>query len=58
MWADWEVTPWRHYYINELAQTLDGSYVMLQRWIMVNNQMQVEVYLASWNMVWTELSGG
>jgi hypothetical protein len=52
MWADWEVNPWRHYYINELAQTLDGSYVMLQRWIMADKQMEVEIYPVNHNVVW------
>ena len=57
MWADWEASPWRHYFINELAQTLDGSYVMLHRWIVVNKQMEVEVYLVDQNMVWMVFSG-
>jgi len=55
MWADWETNPWRHYYVNELAQTLDGSYVMLHRWIVANKQMAVEVYLVNQNMVWTAI---
>ena len=40
---------------NELAQTLDGSYVMLHRWIVANKQMAVEVYLVNQNMVWTAI---
>jgi hypothetical protein len=57
MWADWEASPWRHYYINELAQALDGSYVMLHRWIVVNKQMEVEVYLVDQNVVWIVFPG-
>ena len=55
MWADWDASPWRHYYINELAQTFDGSYVMLHRWIVANRQMEVEVYLVDQDTVWTAL---
>lgn len=57
MWADWEDNPWRHYYINELAQTLDGGYVMLQRWIVVNKQLEVEVYFVNQNLVCIALFG-
>ena len=52
MWADWEDHPWRHYYINEPAQTLDGSYVILHQWIVVNKQMKVRVYSVDQDMVW------
>lgn len=55
MWADWEVNQWRHYYINELAQTSEGNYVMLQRWVVVGKRMRVEVYSVDHNMVWAHL---
>lgn len=44
MWADWEHTEHRHFYIKELAQLVYGSFVMPMRWIVLNDAVHVEVY--------------
>ncbi|KAJ3978627.1 hypothetical protein F5890DRAFT_1422451 [Lentinula detonsa] len=38
MWADWKQSPHRHYYIKELAQLQDNTYVVPLRWITVDGQ--------------------
>ncbi|KAJ3924864.1 MAG: hypothetical protein NXY57DRAFT_968859 [Lentinula lateritia] len=38
MWADWKYTPHRQYYVKELAQLEDSTYVVPLRWITVNGE--------------------
>ncbi|KAK0239811.1 hypothetical protein EDD85DRAFT_788038 [Armillaria nabsnona] len=42
MWANWEsaMDKHRHFYVRELAQTSDGSYVVLLRWVTMANVHQ------------------
>ncbi len=45
MWANWEsaMDKHRHFYVRELAQTSDGSYVVLLRWVTVANVVHADV---------------
>ncbi|KAK0421515.1 hypothetical protein EV421DRAFT_1894749 [Armillaria borealis] len=45
MWANWEsaIDKHRHFYVRELAQTSDGSYVVLLRWVTVANVVHADV---------------
>lgn len=41
MWADFKKAPRQHYYIKEVAQMSDGTFVIPMRWVRVvrdNNQ--------------------
>ncbi|KAJ6550496.1 hypothetical protein DFH09DRAFT_1248846 [Mycena vulgaris] len=46
MWADWQnkSNSHRHFYIKELAQLSDGTYVLPPRWVTVNNVVHVDIY--------------
>ncbi|KAF5352908.1 hypothetical protein D9758_007948 [Tetrapyrgos nigripes] len=46
MWADWQsaVNCHRHFYVNEVAQTVSGSYVFIKRWVTVKKNVHVEVW--------------
>ncbi|KAJ7083339.1 hypothetical protein B0H15DRAFT_785013 [Mycena belliarum] len=45
MWADWgSPSSYRHFYVNELAQQADGTYVVPVRWITVNNVVHADVH--------------
>ncbi|KAJ7659002.1 hypothetical protein B0H17DRAFT_1163196 [Mycena rosella] len=45
MWADWENkrNSHRHFYIKELAQLSDGTYVVPLRWVTIDNVVHVDV---------------
>ena len=38
MWADWQRSPDRHFYVNEVARTRDGRYLVPRRWVVYNNE--------------------
>jgi len=38
MWADWENSPERHFYIDEVAHTKAGQYILPKRWIVVDGE--------------------
>ena len=38
MWADWENSPDRHFYVNEVAHTTAGRYVLPKRWVVVDGK--------------------
>lgn len=38
MWADWKNAPDRHFYVEEVACTETGQYILPKRWIVANNQ--------------------
>ncbi|KAF9779424.1 hypothetical protein BJ322DRAFT_1167239 [Thelephora terrestris] len=42
MWADWESSPERHFYVNEVACTKAGKYILPKRWIVVNKKEYAE----------------
>ncbi|KAH9828836.1 uncharacterized protein C8Q71DRAFT_863691 [Rhodofomes roseus] len=44
MWADWENTPYRHFYIREAARLHDGRYVLILRWIVERSTVYADVY--------------
>jgi hypothetical protein len=46
MWADWEnkAASHRHFFVNELAQQYDGTYVVPVRWITVENVVHADVH--------------
>ncbi|KAK0447904.1 uncharacterized protein EV420DRAFT_1252490, partial [Desarmillaria tabescens] len=45
MWANWEsvIDRHRHFYVRELAQTSDSSYVVLLRWVTVASVVHVDI---------------
>ncbi|EDQ99232.1 uncharacterized protein LACBIDRAFT_316826 [Laccaria bicolor S238N-H82] len=49
MWADWKVTPHRHFYIKEVAQLANNEFVIPMRWVMVKKVEHVEFYRVKWN---------
>ncbi|KAK7040964.1 hypothetical protein R3P38DRAFT_3452826 [Favolaschia claudopus] len=38
MWADWENSPHKHFYIKELAQLKNGEYFVPTRWVIFNKK--------------------
>lgn len=42
MWADWENSPDRHFYVEEPACTKAGCYVLPKRWVVVNSKEYAE----------------
>ncbi|KAJ7436399.1 hypothetical protein FB451DRAFT_1344639 [Mycena latifolia] len=46
MWADWQnkSASHRHFYVNELVQQRDGTYVVPVRWVTVNDVVHADVH--------------
>lgn len=42
MWADWENSPDRHFYVDEVACTKTGKYILPKRWIVVDKKEYAE----------------
>jgi hypothetical protein len=38
MWADWQCFPDKHFYVNEVARTKDGRYLVPRRWVTYNGE--------------------
>lgn len=36
MWADWGTAPDRHFYVDEIARTEEGSFIVPKQWIIVD----------------------
>jgi alpha-L-fucosidase len=49
MWADFDKSAHRHYFVKELARTYSGEYVLLARWITMKSVVHAEVYLIEKN---------
>ena len=49
MWADWECSPDRHFYVNEVACTRDDRYLVPRRWIVYNGKEHAEAHTATFN---------
>jgi len=47
MWADWQHSPDRHFYVNEVARTRDGRYLVPRRWVVYNNEEHADAHVAS-----------
>ncbi|KAJ7833714.1 hypothetical protein B0H14DRAFT_3710403 [Mycena olivaceomarginata] len=47
MWANWEVTGHRHFYIKELAQMAGGQFVIPLKWVLFSKVEHVECYQVS-----------
>ncbi|KDR77189.1 hypothetical protein GALMADRAFT_267364 [Galerina marginata CBS 339.88] len=43
MWANWKRSPSKHFYVNEIAQTYEGKYVIPVRWIIFEKKEHAEV---------------
>ena len=38
MWADWENAPDHHFYVNEVACTKAGQYILPKQWIIIDKK--------------------
>ncbi|KAJ7796773.1 hypothetical protein B0H14DRAFT_3093282 [Mycena olivaceomarginata] len=47
MWANWEVSPHRHFYIRELAQCTNHKYVLPVKWIVYKDAIHADAYEVS-----------
>ena len=47
MWADWRHSPDRHFYVNEVAYTRDGRYLVPKRWVTYNGEEHADAQLVS-----------
>lgn len=49
MWADWENAPDRHFYVDEVACTKMGKYILPKRWIVVDKKEYTEGHSVSFS---------
>ena len=42
MWANWDSAPEHHFYVDEVARTKTGKYILPKRWIIINETECVE----------------
>lgn len=49
MWADWQQSPHRHFYINEIARMRDERYLVPRRWVIYNGEEHADAHLVSVN---------
>ncbi|KAJ6538220.1 hypothetical protein DFH09DRAFT_930637 [Mycena vulgaris] len=47
MWANWEGASHRHFYVKEIAQCVDGTYVVPLKWIVYQKQVHADSYLVT-----------
>ncbi|KAJ7649282.1 hypothetical protein B0H17DRAFT_1270814 [Mycena rosella] len=44
MWADWEISPHRHFYVRELAQCRNKDFVIPVKWVVYKNEVHADAY--------------
>ncbi|KAJ6595239.1 hypothetical protein DFH09DRAFT_906296, partial [Mycena vulgaris] len=44
MWADWEISPHRHFYVRELAQCRNKEFVIPVKWVVYKNEVHADAY--------------
>jgi hypothetical protein len=49
MWADREHSPNRHFYINEIAHTREGRYLVPRQWVIYNGKEHADAQITSIN---------
>lgn len=49
MWADWKISPHRHFYIKELAKLTNGNFVIPMRWVVYEKKEHAEAYRVTWD---------
>ncbi|KAJ7165402.1 hypothetical protein C8R46DRAFT_901106 [Mycena filopes] len=47
MWADWVGSPYRHFYVKELAQCRNGTFVVPIKWVVFQGVVHAESYQAT-----------
>ncbi|KAJ7664821.1 hypothetical protein B0H17DRAFT_1162742 [Mycena rosella] len=47
MWANWKAASHRHFYIKELAQCHDATYIVPLKWIIYDKKVHAEAYLVT-----------
>jgi hypothetical protein len=47
MWANWELSPHRHFYIRELTQCKNHDYVLPVRWLVYRDLIHADAYAVS-----------
>ncbi|KAJ7885706.1 hypothetical protein B0H14DRAFT_2338587 [Mycena olivaceomarginata] len=45
MWANWEGASYRHFYVKELVQCINGKYIVPLKWIVYKKQVHCDAYL-------------
>lgn len=49
MWADWQHSPNRHFYVNEVSCIKDGRYLVPRQWVIYNGEEHADAQPVSVN---------
>jgi hypothetical protein len=49
MWADWEHSPHRHFYVKELAQLDNGRFIVPLRWVTAHKHVHADAYAVQYD---------